>query len=234
MTTDFLHGWVFNESRALVKKLQGITVQDATSPTAGRVVPVTFVHTEWNMSDATYPGIYIEYGGIYRATDREHRGPTTLPYAPDGFPGNDLVPADMEDPNNTSLIPWILDENSNPDPNASPYWVQDVPVPFNLDFQVSVRARNYEHSFQIVNALADRKYLPERFGYLEVPEDGTVRTLELTGGPEVTLDKDQDGKTIVLSLYSVRVASEKSLYEIERFIRATQVVFNLDGLTQSP
>jgi hypothetical protein len=137
----------------------------------------------------------------------------------------------MEDKNNPATERWILDENSNPDPAASPYIVEDVPIPFNLDFQIRVQARTYQQTFQIIDQLSERSYLPARFGFLEVPEDGTIRTLELSGGPEVTPDNDQDGKRVLLTLYSVRVASEKNLYEIEQIQRARTVTTNLEHMS---
>jgi hypothetical protein len=220
--------YLINESRALRKKLEGLTVTDATSPSSGREVPVDFVDVEYELHDLLLPGIFVTYGPVTRATDREMRGPILLPYAPEGFTGNILVPEDMEDPDNENLVPWMVTEESERDLAASPYYVPDSPIPFNVDFNVAVLTRNYQHAFQIQVALAQLQYLPERFGYLEVPEDGTVRTLELTGGPETAVSEDRDGKRLLQTLYSVRVASELNLYEVQQISRVATVDLTMD------
>lgn len=217
--------WLLSEAIALKKKLSTVSISDATSDR--REVPVHFLGPDFNLVDAVYPGIYVEYAGMTRAFDREHRGRILVPYAPEGMAGNVTVPTDVDDKESLLTETWILDSASDPDPRASPYLVQDSPVPWNLDFQVSVRTRNYQQAFQIIERLAELPYLPTRYGCLEVPEDGTLRTLDLLGGPEVTLDTDQDGKRIVLTLYSVRVVSEKSLFEIKQIQRVATIVNNV-------
>lgn len=214
--------FLLNESGAIKKKLETLTVHASSYP-EGKVVPAHFVEPHYELSDADYPGIYISYGPVTRATDREHRGPILLPYAPEGFPGDVLVPSDMQDKDSTSTEPWLKDETSAGDPQASPYYVSDSPVPYNIQFDVAVLTRNYSQTMELIAQLAQIDYLPERFGFLEVPEDGTIRTLELTGGPEVSTPADRDGKRVIQTLYSVRVASELSLYDIKQVQRVQEL-----------
>lgn len=208
----------YNESRALKKKLAGIKVTSSTYP-AGREVPVDFVNPDMELRNASYPGIYLSYAGMTKAGDREHRGYANLQYAPSGYPRNVQVPADYDDKDSTATVAW--DETF--DPITSPYSVEDHPIPYNLDFNVTVVTRNYQQMFEIIAQLDEIEFLPARFGGLEVPEDGTVRTLDLLGGPNTSAIRDEDGKRLLQSVYSVRVAAELNLYEVNEANRVNTV-----------
>lgn len=214
--------WLVNESRALKEKLSDIYVHATNAPEEGLNVPVHFVGPDLELADVNYPGIYIRYGPMIRATDREHEGSVLLPYAPEGFSGNVQVPVNMEDETNMSTEPWLV-PGSFGDPLASPYKTADIPRPYNLHFDINVVARNYQQAVELTGQLAKIQYLPERFGFLEIPEDGTVRTLELLGGPEIILARDADDKRVLQILYSVNVVSELNLYDIEQISRVTSV-----------
>jgi hypothetical protein len=210
------------ESAALKKKLTGVTVSASNYP-AGREVPVTWVAPDLELRNAAYPGIYLSYAGVSKASDREHRGPTRLQYAPPGYSETVQVPVDFEDKDSTETEAW----NETFDPLTSPYYVPDTPVPYNLDFNVSVLTRNYQQQFEIIAQLDEIDRIPARFGGLEVPQDGTVRTLDLLGGPETGTITDEDGKRLLQSVYSVRVAAELSLYEVQQVKRVMSVDLDL-------
>lgn len=214
--------WLLNEAAALKTKLSTIRVHSSTNEPEGRLVPVKYVGPDFELSDAFYPGIYLQMGPALRATDREHEGSILLPYAPEGYTGNVQVPVDMSDKENLDTEPWMI-PGSFGDPLASPYAVDDVPVPYNLRFDVAVYTRNYQEGLELTSILATLPYLPERFGFLEIPEDGTIRTLELVGGPEMSMVTDPDDKRVIQILYSVSVTSELSLYDIRQINRVDTV-----------
>lgn len=206
------------ESEALKEKLGGVMVTASTYP-AGRAVPVGFVGPDFELKTASYPGIYLSYAGMSRAGDREHRGGTNLMYAPPGLPANVLVPKDMDNKDSVLTEPW----NLTFDKRSSPYTVFDHPIPYNLDFNITVVTRNYAQMFEIIAQLDETERIPARFGGLEVPQDGTIRTLELLGGPDTSPLKDEDGKRLLQTVYSVRVAAEIFLYDIEGVQRISTV-----------
>lgn len=214
----------FIESRALKAKLEGKVLASASNYPNGRAVPVGFVQPDMQVRNAQYPGIYIDYGTVGVAHEREVRGPTNLQYAPPGYPTDVQVPADFEDKDSTATTDWGA---TGFDRLSSPYYVPEHPIPYNLDFNVSVLTRNYAQAFEIINQLQDIELLPPRFGYLEVPEDGTVRTLEVLGGPEIDPIEDEDSKRVIQTLYSVRVTAELSLYEVQQVQRVLNV--NITG-----
>jgi hypothetical protein len=183
--------WLFNEDSALKIKLQGLTVSDANN--SSRPVPVRFRLPEAEVADLTFPIIVISHNGWYPAPERMHDGYAKLPYAPEGLPA------------------WFPDTGSATTtflPSDSPYWSW-FPTPYNFDYQVTVYCRfMHEHTIPLTSALAQYDRLPARFGFLDIPEDGTKRTLQLLGGPELQTGKDANGKRLFWVNYVIRVFSE--------------------------
>jgi hypothetical protein len=192
--------WLLNEDEAVKKKFQGLTVRDSTSPTSGRPVTVRWRLPETELADATFPMIVLEHLGPSVAHDREHRGYTNLPYAPEG-----LTP---------------LSDAS--DPRTSPYWAE-FPIPYNLDYQVSTYCRKATQDIELRGKLANENYIHPRDGFLIVPQDSTIRRLDLIGGPEPVAEKDSDGKRIFRSIYTIRISSELLPSEIDTYQEALSV-----------
>jgi hypothetical protein len=184
--------WLLNEDAALKFKLQGLVVFDASAQ-GGRSVPVRYRMPETELADMSYPIIIIEHDGWFPAPEREHRGYTKLPYAPEG------------------LAPWWNDTGPATtiyDPNDSPYW-SFIPIPFNLDYTIKVLARfQTDHMMPIIAQLAAYDRLHPKFGFLDVPQDGTKRTLQLLGGPAPVDMYDSNGKRVFQTVYKIRVFSE--------------------------
>lgn len=170
-------------------RVQGILVQDATAPEGGREVGVRYRLPTDELANLTYPVIIIEHAGIYPAQERMHSGYAQLPYAPEG-----RQPF------------WTPGEPIYPD--ESPYW-SPIPTPYNLDYQVTVFGRFWAaHMLPIIAELATIYRLPAKEGMLWVPQDHTLRTMRLLGGPEEGYGEDEDGKRLFKVVYLVRVFSE--------------------------
>jgi hypothetical protein len=198
--------WLLNEDAAIKAKFQGLFVTDSSAPPEGRPVAVRFTVPSYELATMDYPTIVISHSGISRASDREHRGSTFLPYIPEGFP-KDTPGQDGQ--------PYIPDGAISVDPSRSPFFIEDYPIPHNIDYQVVVYNRLEQHQTELTAALAAIDRIPSRFGYVEVPEDGTVRSLDLIGGPERVADKDENGKRVFKTHYAVRVYSELPLYAVQ-------------------
>jgi len=201
--------WLLSEDAALKKKLQGLVVTDANAPN-GRPVPVRFRLPETEVSDLTFPIIIIEHDGWYPAPEREHRGFVQLPYSPEGLPTwwEDTGPA-----------------TTNFFPKDSPYW-SFFPIPYNLDYYVTFYTRiMHEHTIPLIQQLAQHNRLHPKFAYLDVPQDGTKRTLQLLGGPSLIDGYDENNKRYFSVKYKVRVFSEL-LNEIVTYGPVKQI--NLD------
>ena len=182
--------WILNEDAALKLKLQGLTVLDANAPQQGRPVPVRYRLPEDELATLSYPIIIIEHAGINPAPEREHRGYIQLPYAPEGF------------------APWWASGATHFDPAQSPYFSY-FPLPYNLDYAITVYTRKMaQHMQPLIATLATIPYLPSRFGFLNVPQDGTWRNMFLMQGPQIEYGKDRDDKRLLRASYMVRVMTE--------------------------
>jgi hypothetical protein len=174
-----------NEDAALKQKLMGLVVHDSTSGAGGRKVTVRFRSPEYELSDATYPLALIEHTGIARDPEREMRGYIKVGYAPEGHDS------------------WT----DYADRAASPYY-SESPIPVNIDYEVNVYTRKQQHMIELTGALMAFTALPERFGFLAIPQDQTVRRLDLLGGPEYSESQDELGKRLFVASYVLRVSSE--------------------------
>ncbi len=194
-----------NEDRALKLKLQGLKVHDATADSSGRQVTVRYRDPEYQVADVVFPLVLITHRGISKAEERESRGMIFTRYAPEGY-------APWDDPTDLS---------------KSPYWTE-MPIPLDVDYQVDVYCRKNVHLIQLAGQLQQFDYLPHRFGYLAVPEDSTVRRLDLLGGPEFTETKDETGKRIFQASWSIRISAEIFLADIYTVTPAERVLLDLD------
>lgn len=210
---DFTEGFIFAEDYAIKQKLLGITVHDETAPTNGRPVAVRYRLPESEVADVQYPQIIINPPEIRKASEREHRGSTYLTYAPADYVGDTITGIDRD--NHTMVPDW--DPATSP-VDQSPFFVSEYPIPFDFDYQITVETRKQSHLTQLMFILAQMDYLPARFGYLEVPTDGTIRSLFLIGGPEILPTKDMDSKRLFRAVYRIRVASEMSMYKYKQIL----------------
>lgn len=193
-----------NEDRALKLKLSGLMVHDATAQSSGRQVTVRYRDPEYQVADTVFPLILITHRGISKAEERESRGRVFTRYAPEGYP------------------PW----NDMTDLSQSPYWTE-MPIPLDVDYQIDAYCRKNLHINQLVVQLMGFDFLPDRFGYLTVPEDSTIRRLDLLGGPEFTETKDETGKRIFQASWSIRVSAEIFLSEIYTVTPAERVLLDV-------
>lgn len=144
----------------------------------GLPVEARFTIPEDEYEDVTYPLIMLTQVSVERAYEREHRGFVEVGTVPEGM-----------------------------DPTNGPYFAE-FPVPYDIDYQVQLFCRSLQHRTELVSQLARFDYLPERFGYLSVDQDATVRRLDLIGGPEMGSGRDAHGKRLFTSTYRIRVSTE--------------------------
>jgi hypothetical protein len=201
--------YLLNEDKAVKAKLQGLKVTDANAPVGGRPVGVRYRLPEDEIGELTFPLIVIDRSSIAVASDREHRGRVALQYTPE------------------SVAEW------NPDVEiyeTSPY-VVDYPVPVDILYQITVLARKEMHLVDLTAKLQQPDRLPYRFGFIEVPEDGTVRSLFIDGGPEFAPTKDGEGKRLFQASFAIRIPTELLPAQIEQAEKVEQVDISLSVAT---
>ena len=197
--------WILDEDAALKTKLSGLRVSDTNAGASARPVLCRYRMPENEFATATFPMIVIDRQSILKDDEREHRGQTRLQYTPESQGAwNPLVE----------------------DYNTSPYKV-DYPIPFNINYNITAYSRKEQHNVELVSQLAQQELLPARFGYLEIPQDGTVRSLFLEGGPEFEASKDSGGKRVYRTHYVIRVATELPPTIAAAAVKATEFDYYL-------
>lgn len=177
--------WLLNEDRAIKQKFADLTVSDANAPAGGRKVLVRYADPEVEFGTLTFPLVLINRLQLVHMPEREHRGHAAVTYWPDGVTNED---------------------DSRWDPDTAPR--AEIAVPMDIVYQISVQVRRASHQMELAAKMALPEYLPARFGYLEVPEDGSTRSLFVDAGPEYESGKGSDGKRLLQAHYNIRVATE--------------------------
>lgn len=180
--------FLLNEDLALRKKLQGLTVSDqkADGTVTPRSVGVFFGQPDQEIRAQSYPYITIDLIDIQRDTMREHRGITDAAY----------------------LQPEDLDENMSIE--------VDLPLPVNLDYQITTYSRHPRHDRQIMAQLLSTRLV--RFGYLEIVEKdvtagdtqtltSTLRRMDLLNVAKRDNTSEQ-AKRLFVNAITVRISSE--------------------------
>lgn len=193
--------FLIREDKALRAKLQGLTVTDLRAGSEPRPVGVWFRFPQRELREAIYPFMVIDLVGIDRAAEREHRGPIPIStwYIPEGVTVQNTTSA-------TTLI-------------------TEYPIPVWLTYIVTTYARFPEHDRQIQAQLLER-VLPIRWGYLEIPEDNTIRRFDVIG-VQPTDVLDANDHTVFRKLYTLRVSAELFTEEIRETLEARTSVLTL-------
>lgn len=171
--------FLYNENEAIRLKLGGLTVSDANDPLT-RKVPVRFRAPEQELADEVFPVIVIDEPSWAVDPERAHSGYTQLAYTPEGY--------------------------AKPDPGMRLF--TQTPQPVNIDWVVTLYCRKALHRSALLAALAAFDYLPGRLGFLEVPQDGTLRRLEVIGGPVTDSVLDPQGKRLLTAVWRLRTTGE--------------------------
>lgn len=218
-------GWITREDLSLKARLAGIKVPVAnesrqadtdgdddgpTSVTWGklRAVPVFFRLPEDEQRRRVYPYITIDFLTATRDLEREHRGVadyglTANAYSPPGMPA----------------------EGGR----------AELPVPYQLVYQVTQWSRYNRHDRQIMTELLTTRLEP-RFGYLEMvpvdglPDDGSLRRMDLLSGPTNGDRRDPEGKRLFVKSYTVGISSELFHSDFQKLAAVGRVVLDVTEL----
>jgi hypothetical protein len=196
--------FLLSEDDALRKQIQGITVHDqrATGDDVPRQVGVFFGQPDQELRSQVYPYITIDMIDIQRDSSREMRGRITGTVEQFGYLG----------PTETSDLGWDI----------------DLPIPVNIDYQITSYARQPRHDRELLSQLLHVK-LPLRYGQLTL-DDNTVRRLEVLDVAK--RDSVEQAKRLFINAVTVRVTSEivqeayREYYKVEEVDIATPELIN--------
>jgi hypothetical protein len=181
--------FLLSEDKALRDSLLGMVVHDqkADGQDVDRSVRVYFGQPDQELTPQLYPYVTIDMIDIQRDPTREMRGKTSSSY---------LAPANL--------------------PEGQSFEV-DIPIPVNIDYQVTVFSRHPRHDRELLTQINFQK-LPQRFGMLQL-DDGTVRRLDGMGISK--RDATEQAKRLFINAITVRVSSEvsqgimRTLYKVQ-------------------
>ena len=170
--------FIINEEEALKSLLSGITVADAGN--ASRPVGVFYGQPDKEIRQQSYPYITIDLIGVNEDTTRAHRGYVPLTYPVENNLGID-------------------------DTNVADFKTS-FPIPVDLMYQVSTWSRQPRHDRQLISALFSPGRLPLRFGQLFIPQDATLRRLDILGFSK--RDTTEADKRLFNNVYTIRISAE--------------------------
>jgi len=94
------------------------------------------------------------------------------------------------------------------------------PIPVDLLYQISTWSRQPRHDRKIIADLFNLGLLPFRFGQLFIPQDGTLRRLDVLGFSK--RDTTEAEKRLFHNIYNIRISAELFPDQITQVYEVTQ------------
>lgn len=214
-------GFLLAEDAAIKARFANISVSDDKN--AQRVAKVFFRYPEGE-KEKEYPFITIEHVGLthnrqlqmsehsYYFTNNSYGASLGSSVFVDYFP-SELTGASLS---------AVLDETD------SFYLRMDSFVPVTLMYQISTYARSALHDRQLTSKIL-RRVAPFRRGFIEIPEDGTVRRFDLVSWGNSDLLDGEAGyrKRIFRKVYTINMSAEIPASDLVGVKQVASVVGNI-------
>ena len=201
--------FLLSEDEALRNLLKGMVVTDQKSVTPDgpqRNVKVYFGQPDQELRDQTYPYITIDMIDIAEDFSRAMRGKVKPSYISD---------------------PSTIGDSTEFDPELH-NWEINMPIPVNIDYQITTYARQPRHDREILAQLLYTK-IPLRFAVL-MTNDNTVRRLDVLDVSK--RDITESGKRLFVNAITVRVSSEIAPETYIKLYKALTI--DVTGTTDNP
>jgi hypothetical protein len=207
-------GFLLAEDAAVKNRFSAITVSDDRN--GERPVNVFFRYPEGE-TEKMYPFITVEMIDLVHDTTRQQSEHYYYysKSAPASSVGNfiDYYPStyDAQD---------LFDLNPGVD-----FFRIDSMVPVTLVYQISTFTRSALHDRQLTSKIL-RRVMPFRRGFIEIPEDGTIRRFDLAGWATADLLDQEAGfkKRIFRKVFTVQMTAEIPTSDINLVKRVEEVV----------
>lgn len=196
--------FLISEDEALRDLLKGMTVSDNKEAT--RSVGVWFGQPDPEIRQQNFPFLTIDLIDVRAANERML--------------------------STQQVSPWYLEPDAFSDPaNDFDSWSTYMPIPVDLEYQITTFARQPRHDRQIMAQIFQNR-LPFKFGSLVCKElltdaaqdewDATVRRLDVLGIRK--RDTTESGKRMFMNAITVRVSSEMRSRFDDRFYKRVQLI----------
>lgn len=196
-------GFTLAEDAALKARLQTVYVSDDRNQQ--RPAKVFFRYPDGE-TEKSYPFITLELININHARYRQHS-------EVDYYYSNDATVPQSDRARHNKYVDYFPSEYDTDGLNeiagSSGYIHMEPFVPVDLTYQVTTYCRSQRHDRQITAALL-RYVFPLRRGFIEIPEDGTIRRCDLLNWRQADLLDQEAGynKRIFRKVFTVQINSE--------------------------
>lgn len=211
-------GFLLAEDAAIKARFSNISVSDDKNPQ--RVAKVFFRYPEGE-TEKEYPFITIEHVGLSHNRSLQHSEQSY--YYANGISGASLSPVYID------YFPSELNSaGMAAELGGNDYLRTDSFVPVTLIYQISTYARSALHDRQLTSKIL-RRVAPFRRGFIEVPEDGTIRRFDLISWVNSDLLDGEAGyrKRIFRKVYTLHMSAEIPASDLVQVKQVTSVVGNI-------
>lgn len=217
---QYHRGLILAESSALKAKLSGLSV--ARPGGESRRVRTYFRYPD-EQTERIYPFITIEFLSMQFAADRAHSAQLIKI---DSWPSEYATFQEYAEA--YGITGWTGRVGSAEVVRWHPY---------NLLFQVSTYSRDPLDAMYLDGKLVGTHYLPDRWGYLDIPEDGTCRWLdrvEMRTANYIEGNTQAMNQNVFRTIYTVSVNAFVMPEDPKLYLQALQVMGVLLEITSTP
>jgi hypothetical protein len=216
-------GFLLAEDAAVKTRFSGLTVSDDRNNQ--RPVKVFFRYPE-NETEREYPFITIELIDIIHAKERQHSH-TVL------YQSTSNASADWYTANRPHALTYWPSEHTDFSTYASegPFVKTAEFLAMDLVYQVSTFTRSALHDRQLISQIM-RNRAQWRWGFIDIPEDGTTRRFTLLDWVTADLLDSESGyrKRIFRKVYTVQLNADLPVSSIEPLYQALGVSTSIKDL----
>lgn len=211
-------GFLLAEDAAIKARFSNIAVSDDRDPE--RIAKVFFRYPEGE-KEKEYPFITIEHLGLTHNRSLQHS--EQIYYYSNAVTGASLSPAYIDYFPSELNAAGMAAEAAGYD-----YLRTESFVPVTLIYQVATYARSALHDRQLTSKIL-RRVAPFRRGFIEIPEDGTMRRFDLISWANSDLLDGEAGyrKRIFRKVYTLHMSAELASSDLVQVKQVTSVVGNI-------
>lgn len=222
-------GFLLAEDAALKARFATLSVSDDRN--GSRPVQVFYRYPEAE-TERSYPFLTIEMIDLVHAKNRQH-SENELTYAKVGIPQRSRF---IGRPNELSYWPSRVANMGTVTGTTNIEFISSNEfVPVDLLYQVSTFTRSALHDRQLSSQMLST-IVPFRKGYIDIPEDGTTRRLDLLDWTTADLLDSESGyrKRIFRKIYTLQMTAEIPSANMLGQHQITSIIPTIESFTSTP
>lgn len=227
MTTPLNKGFLLAEDAAVKRRFANLTVSDDRNNS--RPVQVFFRYPE-SETERKYPFITIEMIDLIHARNRQH-SETQITYPKVGIPQRTNF---VGTPDQMTYWPSRVSDMETIPATGRQFIQSNEFIPVDLLYQISTFTRSALHDRQLTSQMLST-ITPFRKGFIEVPEDGTIRRFDLLDWATADLLDSEAGyrKRIFRKVYTLQMSAEIPSTDMYGMHQITTIVPTVEPITSN-